>query len=377
MIKYLFILALIWSITSCRKDAKIDTTDNPSGYNGGGTVCFSGRILDESTLEPIEGALVQLHPTGLIPTPSTSNNEGIYLAKYSFKGQSDLVSDFYPGNVEIYVLTDSTWGSLPTEYSPTPGIIDTIYQDILIHQESPILNDLTIEVTPTAPTTWSINNLELHGTVTHEGAAIPIDKYDWRSTDRFAHIIGLSANAPSWLWDTSVSGIHEIEVHTFFRIRDGITGLKSIKKDTTFYVKQMYPWIYGASEAEHKTLRDKFVGDWSANCVATWSKEWNAQFNFDSTLYYTADVVEDIVGHPVSVFDHGRDNIEFNEKRFFIDSVAADGDAFGWLNLKLYDNPTIISTEFGDLHFADGGDSLYFTVYRSPITYIKYALKKN
>lgn len=157
------------------------------------------------------------------------------------------------------------------------------------------------------------------------------------------------------------------------RVRAGIVGKKTLSIDTSVYVTQMYPTVYGLNSEQHKLLRDKFVGQWEGSCESTSIAKWKSEFSFDSTLHYTGEVTS---GSGGSVFDRGDDDINFPERRFFIDSVDVHGQAFGWVNLMLPDNPNVFSEDIGDLYFTEDGDSLYFTLYRSEITYIEYALKR-
>ncbi len=363
---------------SCKKEDKTDPNENPNNFSGGGIVYFSGKVINGTTMQPMEGETVWIYPTSPLSLPVTSNTEGIYLTSYAYSGTNVSINDTYPGNIELYVLTDSSWGSAFASDIPFPKNGDTIFTDILVYPEAEIVHDLEISLNPSTINTWSSNStLTVNGSISSGGVTIPVDSYSFNGEDRFGNTYGLSG--PSTLWTTNVSGIHDIYLRADFKVREGITGPKTIVIDTLFYVTQMYPWVYGLSSTEHKILRDKFVGNWDANCISTWGSEWNATFAFDSVLHYTGEVTEQITGlTPVSsVFDYGHDYINFPERRFFIDSVDANGKAFGSASVRKEGNSTIKNWNFGNLYFTNNDDSLYFTIYRSSIVYINYALKRD
>ncbi|NOQ70604.1 MAG: hypothetical protein GQ574_01300 [Crocinitomix sp.] len=375
-VQLIFILLVI--VSSCRKD-DLPSVPDTHHHSGGGVVYFSGKVFDVGSLEPVPNVIVKLYPSGIVPIPDTTDFEGDFLTKYTYLGHDYGEPDVYPGNVEIYVLNDLIWGSTPTGDLPYPKNGDTIFANILVYPMVPLFNNLEITTTPTNTDTWTaLNNSSLTGSITYGGEECEIYETYWRLKDRFGNVRGGKRVDPSILWNTTVSGIHTIQCTARVRLREGATGYRSVTIDTSIYVKQRYPAVYGFTEAEHEELRNKFLGDWSAHCLATYTKEWNAEFSFDSTLHYAAEVTENIIGTTTSVFDNGNDAEGFNEKRFLIDSVDVDGIAFGYANFK-HSSGSIIPYKFIDLYFSEDEEELYFKIKIGGIdspTHIQYTLSR-
>ncbi|MFT5819968.1 MAG: hypothetical protein ACI8ZM_001193 [Crocinitomix sp.] len=373
------ILILLFIISGCRKDDLPKPPWDPYPYDNSGTVFFSGKVLDGETLEPVSSAIVKIFPSSIVTLPDTTDIDGNYNTSYFYFGNDYGEPDVYPGNIEIYVLNDLIWGSTPTADLPYPKNGDTIFADVLVYPNEPLINDLEITTTPTNTDTWTVlNNSSLTGSITYGGEACEIYETYWSLKDRFGNVRGGTREDPSILWNTTVSGIHTIKCTARNRIREGATGYRSVTIDTSIYVKQRYPAVYGFTEAEHEELRNKFLGDWSAHCLATYTKEWNAEFSFDSTLHYAAEVTENIIGTTTSVFDNGNDAEGFNEKRFLIDSVDVDGIAFGYANFK-HSSGSIIPYKFIDLYFSEDEEELYFKIKPGGIdspTHIQYTLSR-
>lgn len=369
-IKPLYFIVLLFSIFACSKN---EVTYNVK-YSSNSSYChyFSGKVLDKITHEPIEGARVMLDPGGSASFPGMSDEKGNYNASNCYIGLDGGPAYLGNVNVNVYVSTDSIWGMSSIEGYVNDG--DTLFVDVFVSPESPIISDLEIQVNPTSPNTWMKNvDLNLSGKIYFEGNEVSIEKCFWQGEDRFGNRISYENNSTTWPWVSNVSGHHFIHVDAYFQVREGIVGKKTLSIDTSVYVTQMYPTVYGLNSDQHKLLRDKFAGQWEGSCESTWISNWKSEFSFDSTLHYTGEVTS---GSGGSVFDRGDDDINFPERRFFIDSVDVHGQAFGWVNLMLLNNPNVFSEDIGDLYFTEDGDSLYFTLYRSEITYIEYALKR-